>query len=1106
MKLTILILITSILQVSAAAFAQKVTLSEKNVPIKRVLDKIRSQTNYDFIFADDLLKHLKPVSIHAENADLKETLQKIFMGQPLEFSIEDKSVVISKKETAISGITRTAFSQTSLSGTVADEQGKPLPGASVKVLELNRSYSTNSDGHFTVAAKPGAYTLEIMFVGFVTQRKQVTLQADRRAEVTIVMQEAKNALNEVVVVGYGQNTRRNLTNAVSRLDASDVSQRNVSSSNQLMQGQIAGVNLTVSNGTPGGASRVSIRGISSINGDNEPLYVIDGIPLSKDLASYNFSGEYRQDPLSLINPSDIESIDVLKDAAAASIYGSRATNGVILITTKKGKKGTPQIAVTQLSGIQTMPKKLDLLNSQEYIALQTEATANFNRDMNYAQGQTGYIDINTVLGAVPDDPYEVNWQDLIINDPATSSQTDFSFSGGNNSMTHFSSAGYQYQEGLIQKSSLKRYSLRSNIDFKPNETFNFGLRLGGNYTKSTSIPNGDQGTALFQRNLEQRPYDRPYLPDGSFAVGGKDILRHNGVLILAKDHTFDDNIQGLVNLYGDVNFLKYFTYHAAYNAEIRMGRGFRHQDLEHPYNPKGYTNDVRNNRYSATIDNTLNFKKTWAMGLDMDVLAGHSLFQNKYNFTQATGTEFPSNDFKNVTSATIRTSDGDASEYAIDSYFGRLTLNYNDRYFLSASARRDGSSKFRKDNRYATFPSVSGAWVVTGEDFIKKPEWLEFGKIRLSWGKTGNQDGIGNYSYLPLASGGYNYNLQTGLTVTALGNSDLKWETATQSDLGVDLSFLKGRLSLTYDYFIKKTDDLLYNVPVLQTSGFTTRTTNIGSMENRGHELSINSVNTDKRLKWSTSFNIAFIRNKVLSLIGDAPITVGGWNAIIPGQPLGIFYGYKQLGIYQDLSEIPTQLQAAGVRPGDIHFDDVDNNNIINSGDLQIIGSSQPDFSGGLTNAFKYANFDLSIFNTFSVGNEIAAGWRTGLDHMGASNYGMLKDNYMERWTGPGTSNTVPRATKSGNNARNSTYYLEDGSFFRIKNITLGYQLPNELMKKLGISRTRIFASANNLYTFTKYSGYDPEASMGLDARSFGIDNLVTPQPRSFMLGLNVNF
>jgi len=1075
---------------------QPVSITLKDQSLREAFYRLQQQAKVTLLYSDmHQLDH--KVSIKMNNKPLQQVLEQLLQKAGLEYEVSGDRILIREEKP------KPIVKKLTIQGRVTDLEGGPLPGVSVREKGTQTIAFTDVNGHFTIAVNNEDAVLMFSYIGFKLQE----LPVRTAKEINVVMEASQNSLSEVLVVGYGKNTRRNLTNSVARLDATDVSQRNISSANQLMQGQIAGVNLTVANGTPGGASRVSIRGISSINGDNEPLYVIDGIPLSKGLASYNFSGEYRQDPLSLINPSDIESIDVLKDAAAAAIYGSRATNGVILITTRQGKKGSPRISVSQLSGIQVMPKKLDLLSPEEYIAMQTEATENYNRDMNYQPGSTGYINIATVLGKVPDDPYNVNWQDLIINDPAATHQTDFSFSGGTDEATHFTSAGYQYQEGLIKKSSLKRYSIRSNIDFKPNQTFNFGLRLGGNYTYSTSIPNGDQGTALFQRSLEQRPYDRPYLSNGDFAVGGKDILRHNGVLILEKDDTFDKNFQGLVNLYGNINFLKHFTWHTGYNAEIRLGQGFRHQKLDHPYNTKGYTIDIRNNRYSATLDNTLNYKNKIADALNLDVLAGHSFYKDNYDYNEATGTEFPSDDFKHIGSATIRTSNGDASRSAIESYFGRITLDYKDKYFLSASTRYDGSSKFSKDNRYAMFPSVSGAWAFTSEDFIGKSDWLEFGKLRLSWGKTGNQDGIGNYSYLPLASGGYNYNLLTGLSVTAIGNTDLKWETSTQTDLGADFSFFKGRLGVTYDFFIKKTKDLLYNLPVLATSGFTTRTSNIGSMENRGHELTITSVNIDRQgFRWSTNFNISLIRNKVLSLIGKEPITVGSWSAIIPGEPLGIFYGYKQLGIYQSLDEIPQTLQAQGVRPGDMHFADLDNNNVINSGDLTKIGSSQPDFSGGLTNTFKIGNFDISVFNTFSVGNDIAAAWRSGLDHLGALDYGGLKDSYDHRWTGPGTSNTIPRVTKGANNVRNSSYFIEDGSYFRIKNLTLGYQLPQGVIRQLHIRQARIFASVNNLYTITGYSGYDPEATMGLDARSFGVDNLVTPQPRSYMLGLNVNF
>lgn len=992
-------------------------------------------------------------------------------------------------------------------GTVTEDQTTdPLVGVTITIKGQTRVIQTDSSGQFELELAEGSYELSARYIGYSTEVLTVKVTGGKTTALKFNLKPSSSSLNDVMIIGYGKNTKKELTTAISRVNVKDIAPRNVSAANQLIQGQVAGVNLSIANGTPGSASRVSIRGISSINGDNEPLYVIDGIPLSKDLASYNYSGEYRQDPLSLINPSDIESIDILKDAAASAIYGSRATNGVIIITTKQGKSGAPRITVSQLSGLQTMPKKLNLLNPQEYIAMQTAATNTFNADMGYTAGQTGYIDLASVLGKVPENPVDINWQDLIINDPAATHQTDFSFSGGNDKTTHYTSGGYQYQEGLIKQSSLKRYSLRNNIEFKPNQTFTLGLRLAGNYTQSTSIPNGDQGTALFQRSLEQRPYDSPYLANGDFAVGGKDILRHNALIILEKDETTDKNLQGLVNLYGDINFLKHFTWHSGYNAEVRMGTGHRRQKLTHPYNSKGYVNDIRSNRYSSTLDNTLNYKNSWN-GLEVDVMAGHSFYRNKYNFNQATGTEFPSDDFKHITSATIKVSNGDATEYSIESYLSRISLNYKGTYFLSASARRDGSSKFSKENRFATSPSLSAGWVLTNEKFLKETDWLEFAKLRVSWGKTGNQDGIGNFTYLPLASGGYNYNLQTGLSVTSLGNSALKWETATQTNFGLDLSFLRGRLELTYDYFIKETNDLLYNLPVLRTSGFTTITSNIGSMENRGHEITLNSVNVDHSgFRWSTNFNIALIRNKVLSLLGNDPIAVGGWNAIIPGEALGVFYGYQQLGIYQDMSEIPQALQVVGVRPGDIKYADLDNNDIINASDRMKIGSSQADFTGGLTNNFKVGNFDLSIFNTFSVGNDIAAGWRTGLDHLGASSYGAFKDNYDNRWTAPGTSNTIPRVTKSTHNIKNSSYFIEDASFFRLKNITLGYQLPQNLTKKLKVSGIRVFTSVSNIFTFTNYSGYDPEASMGLDARSYGVDNLVTPQPRSFMMGLNVNF
>lgn len=1002
-----------------------------------------------------------------------------------------------------------------VTGMVQNEKGETLPGVSVKVEHKAAGYtsgtSTNEKGVFVFPNLPagGPYSFTFTYIGYENKVMDgYIVKNGEKMSVIVQMKERNATLNQVVVIGYGNNIRKNITTAISSVQAADVSPRNASSANQLLQGQVAGVNLTMSNGTPGGASRVSIRGISSINGDNEPLYVIDGIPLSKALASYNYAGEYRQDPLSMINPADIASIDILKDAAAAAIYGSRATNGVVLITTKRGKKGKPQISVSQLSGVQTMPKKLGLMNPQEYIALQQEATANFNRDQNLQPGDSKFVDINKVLGKVPDNPYDVNWQDLVINNPAQTHQTDFAFSGANDFVNYYTSAGYQYVEGLLKNSSMRRYSVRTNVDFTPNKILNFGLRVGGNYTKSTSAPNGDQGTALLQRSLEQRPYDRPFKDDGSYYIGGKDILRHNGVQVLANDEIYDKNYQALVNLYGNIRFLQYFTFHSNYNMEARIGRGFRHQTRLHPYAfDKGATFDVRNTRLSQSIDNTLTFNKQWKGDFTTEAMVGYSFYKDNYDFSKAEGREFPSDDFKNITSATVTVADGDASAYAMESYIGRVMLGYKERYFISSSVRYDGSSKFFKDNRYATFTSLSGGWVFSNESFFNKPSWMDFGKLRASWGQTGNQDGIDNFSYLPLATGGSNYDQKTGLAIKSLGNMGLRWETATQWNLGTDLTFFQGKLNITYDYFNKKTNNLLYDLPTLASTGFTKRTANIGAMQNTGHEIGINSVNMEHpKFRWSTNFNISFIKNKVTSLIDDKPTPVGNWNAIIAGQPLGVFYGYQQLGIYQTLEEIPQSLQKEGVRPGDIRYADLDNNGIINSADLTVIGSPLPKFSGGITNNFKIGNFDISLLTTFSQGNKLAAEWRMGLDHMGAYDYNAIKDSYDQRWTGPGTSNTTPRAVKSAFNNKRSRYYLEDASFFRIRNLTVGYQLPAALLNRFSVQQLRLFVSCSNLYTFTKYSGYDPEAASSLDARSFGIDNLVTPQPRGFMVGINMNF
>lgn len=991
----------------------------------------------------------------------------------------------------------------SLAGTVKDMEGNPLIG--VNVVEKNTTNGTVTDvnGNFSISV-PGNATLIFTYIGFASHEELL----NGRNFIEVVLSEDAELLDEVVVIGYGESSKRNLSTAIANLKATDVSARNVSSATQMLQGQLPGVNVMLSNGLPGSRSNINIRGISSINGDNQPLYVVDGIQLSKASGTTHNTGEYVQDPLSMINPADIESIDVLKDAAASAIYGSRATNGVVIINTKKGKNSKPRVTLSQLTGFQKLPRKLDLLTSDEYIALQKEAVENYNTGLNLVKGNKGYIDINKVLGKVPADYYDVNWQDLILNDNALSTQTDLSFVGGNQNVKAFASVGYFNQEGLLKQTGLKRYSIRSNVDYDVNRFMAFGLRLNGNYTKASQQPNGNQGTALFQRSLEQRPYDRVYKEDGSYMIGGKDILRHNGVQVLNSESNVDDNYQLLLSFFGDVKFLKYFTFRSTLNSELRHGFGFRHLTMTHPYAfGKGATYELNSNRFMYNLENTLSYSDRFYDKLNIDVLLGQSFLNESYKYLSTNGTLFPSDDFVHISDATDIVADGNKTQYALSSIFGRFQLNYDNKYYLSGSVRRDGSSRFSKDNRYDVFPAVSAAWTFSKEDAFRFNDKFSFGKLRLSWGKTGNQEGIGNFSYLPLASGGYNYDNNSGLAITSPGNEKLKWETSSQFNVGLDLGFLSDRLFIKYDFFNKKTNDLLYNIPLLSTSGFTSKTENIGSMRNIGHELSIDTKNIQRDdFRWNTSFNISFINNKVTELIDEKPISVSGYNALIVGEPIGVFYAYKQEGIFQNKEEIPEKMYNQGVRPGDMKFKDVDGNDIINSSDLVVLGSPQPKFFGGLTNKFYYKDFDLSIFMNYAYGNKIAAVWRGGLDAMGANDYNAVSMNYDKRWTGPGTSNLVPRATKSGYNTKASTYYLEDGSFLKLKNITLGYNFDQHLLKRTGINSLRLYASVSDLLKFTKYSGYDPEASSSNDAKVAGQDNLVTPKPISFLFGINLNF
>jgi TonB-linked SusC/RagA family outer membrane protein len=1007
-------------------------------------------------------------------------------------------------------------------GIVQDEKGIPLAGVSVIAKNVKTNYSegsqTDSTGVFRFNNLPtgGPYNFIFSFVGHESQTLSgYTIKSDASISIVIKLKELENTLDQVVVVGYGSQKKKDLTGAIGSIRPNEKEGLSVVSPDQMLQGKVSGINVTNSSGMPGAGVRVSIRGIGSINGSNEPLYVIDGVPVSNSdpspLNSQNFGGG-TSNPLSTINPDDIESIDILKDAAAASIYGSRATNGVVIITTKHGKDGRTDISFNSYTGIQNLPRKIPEANTIEYFTVLNEARNNYNLQYNLTPGMAAFL-------APLSDPRAVkipdtDWVGLVTNKNAPLSNYDLSIRGGDAKTKFYASLNYFNQEGIIKTNKFQRFSVRLNLDHKISERISIGFTTALSSTIDNRVPSDVAGNAILMRALEQRPYDVPYKADGTYSIGGVDILRHNGVQVLNEETSINKIYRALATLNATVKIAKGLAYKPSVSTDVAYYQDYLYYTKNHPYGkPLGVAYDYRNLGTNILIENLLTYDKTFGK-LVINAVAGHSYQKYASEESYIDGRDFPSPAFGYISSAArINQAYTNWTAHSLESYLSRVNLSYYDKYLFSIAVRRDGSSRFATNKQYGTFPSVSAAWRLSQESFFKQANWLSNLKLRASYGLTGNQEGIGDFSSFPLTTGGNNYNQQIGLAVTQIGNQNLVWEKANQTDIGVDADLFNYRLSFVADYFIKNTNDLLFNLPVPSTTGFTTQTLNIGSMQNKGFEFGVSSKNLVAAFKWNTSFNISFIKNKVTKLNNNAPIPTDNYHILQVGQSVGTFYMLKQIGIYQSNAEIPAGLFAQGVRAGDVKFQDVNNDGLINSADRQVVGNSTPDFFGGLTNTFSYKHFDLNIFATFSHGNKIFSYWRgnsygDGIDGVGGNQFNMLSTTTDGRWQGAGTSNSVPRAiwpTANGNyNKQISTRFLENGSYFRIKNITLGYTFQPKNMAVL--KNIRLYVGAQNLLTITKYMGYDPEVSYLIDPRNMGLDAGTVPQLKSFMVGLNAKF
>ncbi|WP_317171856.1 SusC/RagA family TonB-linked outer membrane protein [Hymenobacter latericoloratus] len=997
-----------------------------------------------------------------------------------------------------------------VSGRVTDRTtGEGLPGVTVLVKGTTTGVSTNSDGTFTLTAPTTATTLTFSSVGFLTLEQPI-----RDGSITVGLAPDSKQLSEVVVTGYGQQSKALVTGAIASIDAKQFEDQPVAGIDQVLQGRAAGVQVSASSGTPGGGIAVRIRGNNSISASSDPLYVIDGVPINTGSYSNIAVGNQQLNALSDINPNDIASIQVLKDAAAAAIYGSRAANGVVLVTTKRGQTGKTKISLDVYQGVQQRIKQLDVLNGQEAQDLINEARTNVGLAPRYvAANPTSTQALFT--GA------STNWQDEVFRTAKIGNYT-LTASGGDARTRFLISGTYFDQEGIVKGSDFQRGSVRINVDNKISDRARIGLNLTGSRSLNNRIQNDNNIYGVLSSAILLGTQTPIYNADGTFARDPYSSVENPlAAASLPLQQARNNRVIG--NVFAELDILKDLRFRTSLGADylnLKEDR-FVPSTLLQGAGSNGLGN--ANSRYDISwlTENTLTYNKSFG-DHNLTMLLGQSAQKSVQEGITTTVSGFATNKITRLAAGSVRTeASSDGTLWTLLSYFARANYDYKGRYILAASVRRDGSSRFGVDNKWGYFPAVSGSWRISEESFFPKTAISEL-KLRAGYGQTGNFE-IGNFASRNLYGVGAgnlaNYNQISGLVPTQIGVNDLSWEKQHEINVGIDLGFVNNRILLSANAFRRESNDLLLNRPLPLTSGFLSVTQNVGALENKGLEFELTTQNfTKDNFTWTTNANISFIRNEVTKLVNNAPFLSGFANQVRVGHSLGSFYGYVVDRIYQTQGEITADTEAARARtgratavyqqgsaPGDIRFKDLNNDGVITGDDQKIIGTAQPKFFGGLNNQFSFKGFDLGFFFQFQYGNEIYNNTRAFAEGMNAQ-FGQLAST-RERWTAANPSTTFPRAAwgDPNNNRRTSDRFLEDGSYARLKTLTLGYNLPAGATRVLHLQNARVYVSGQNLLTFTNYSGLDPEINTFSGSNtSLGTDFLTFPQARTVQVGVNL--
>jgi TonB-linked SusC/RagA family outer membrane protein len=1008
--------------------------------------------------------------------------------------------------------------QQKVSGAVVDNgTGEPVPGVNVVIKGTATGTSTDVNGRYVLNLTPGDYTLIFSFIGYETQE----IKVGNKTTIDVKLSESFQKLDEVVAIGYGVQKKRDITGSITSVNSATIENTPLKDIMSVLQGRASGVQVVSNSGAPGDGITVTVRGYSSLNSGNSPLYVIDGVPVeSSSLSQLNGWEGHGLNALADINPQDIESIEVLKDGASTSIYGSRAANGVILITTKRGKSGQGKVSINLQAGVSTITRFLSVLNAQQYRDIVIDAYENYNDYVGSEYYKNYSWNYNLLDSLNPLNTGDVDWQDVMYR-TAWQKELNVSFSGGSDNAKYAISSSFLDQDGIFIASNYQRFTSRVNADFKVNPKVDVGYSVSFAHSKNDRINAGGTGNNSLVQSILVRPptYSLTY-PDGSPVnyLNGK-----RNPVALAEECTHLNTTNRIIgNQYMDYEILKGLKFRVNFNVDFISMREDEFYPTTVDYRDGYNSGSVRAiNNLTWANEDYFSYEKTFNEAHNFSALAGFSMQEWKKEITGLDGMYFVSDNITTLNSAgTISQDDSyvnTTAEHSMVSFFGRLGYNYNGKYMFVANMRADGSSRFGKDKRFGYFPSASAAWRFSDESFFSNLQSiLNDGKIRASWGQTGNE-AIGDYTSQGEFSVGSNYLSYSAASPTVMPNNALTWETTTQYDVGLDLSFLKDRFVFVTDFYLKKTTDLLFAVPIPETTGFSYITQNIGDIQNKGCEFALTSHILNKKFKWTTSFNIAFNRNKVVSLPDDlltnGYMTNGSYHILQEGEPIGVFYGYKFLGVYSrdedNLDNVRYGSSSGAVfKGGDPIWDDLNGDNVIDDNDRQIIGNAQPKFTGGFNNDFSYKNFTLNAFFQFVSGNDIYSVLNGQRNWVFA--YNNTSTDALNRWREQGDVTNYPRPIRndplhSGYYYRVSDRWIEDGSYLRLKNVSLAYNVPKKITDKLNIGNLRAYVTGQNLVTWTHYTAYDPEVS-SYSGLKIGVDEGSYPQSRTIIFGVNVDF